>query len=179
MENITFSKYPLKSLLIYYLATILHYLFGYFGILIAFDYSSAGKIVSAAYLCFAIVQMYILMPMMVCPNCAYTNKPEMLCISGLNVIARKFFPKGDLNNFKSRSEGILCHNNLYMSAKILPVLIILPFLFINFSWALLLLLISVIGLLLLRIFYIFKKIACNHCLVRNICPNAISMGIGE
>jgi hypothetical protein len=35
----------------------------------------------------------------------------------------------------------------------------------------------VVGLLLYRFFVIFPKIACVHCSVKNICPNAEAMGL--
>ena len=179
MKETAYHRYPLKNILIYNFATILHYVLGFMGILFAFDYSLSGKLIAIVYICFSFAQMYVLMPIMVCPNCVYTRKPELLCISGLNIISRKIFPKGDINKFKSRAEGVLCHNNLYMTTKVFPLLTMLPFLFLNFSATLLLLFLSIAGILLFRIFYIFKKIACNHCLAKNTCPNAKSMGLSE
>jgi hypothetical protein len=179
MENVVYQRYPLKSVAIYNLVTVLHYVLGFVGILIAFDSSSIGKIIATAYISFAFLQMYVLMPMIVCPNCVYTKKLNMFCISGLNIIARKYFPNGDISNFGNRGKGILCHNNLYLSAKVLPLLIILPFLFINFSFTLLIIFFLVLGLMLFRVFYIFQKIACNRCLAKNICPNAKSMGLSD
>ena len=177
MKNKVYHRYPLKSVFVYNFFTVLHYIIGFTGILFAFNFSAVGKIISTVYLCFSFIQMYILMPIMVCPDCVYTKKPDMLCISGLNILAKKISSTGDINKFENRSNGILCHNNLYLFAKVLPLLIILPYLFINFSLTLLIIFIVIIGLILFRVFYIFQKIACAHCLAKNICPNAISMGI--
>lgn len=176
-KNNVYSKYPILNIFIYNTVTILHYVFGFIGILFALNFSTAANIIAAVYFCFAFFQMYVLMPLLVCPNCIYTRKSGMLCISGLNIISRKLKSKGDIKLFNSRNKGVLCHNNLYLAAKVIPLLIILPFLFINFSFILLSLFLIILGLLLLRIFYIFTKTACIHCLARNICPNAKSMGL--
>ena len=72
---------------------------------------------------------------------------------------------------------MLCHNNLYLAAKIFPLLAMLPGLFLNFSPALLVVFVAVVGLLLLRIFIFFPEVACVHCLAKKICPNARSMGL--
>jgi len=179
MGNTVYNRYPLISVAIYNFVTVLHYVLGFIGILFAFNFSGSGKIISTVYISFAFLQMYVLMPVMVCPNCVYTKKPNMLCISGLNILARKIFTDGDISKFGNRGKGILCHNNLYLAAKVLPLLVILPFLFINFSFTLLIIFLLVMGLLLFRVFYIFRKIACNRCLAKNICPNAKSMGLSE
>lgn len=176
-EHITYLRYPLTSIAIYNFVTLLHYVLGFVGILYALNSSLIGKVVATIYISFAFIQMYILMPLMVCPNCVYTKKSNMLCISGFNILVRKMVPDGDIHKFGNRSKGILCHNNLYLSAKVLPLIIIFPFLFLNFSITLLTIFFIILGLLLFRIFYIFKKIACNHCIAKNICPNAKSMGI--
>jgi hypothetical protein len=55
----------------------------------------------------------------------------------------------------------------------------IPALILNFSWLLLSLLIILIGLLLLRFFVIFPKIACVHCRAQNVCPQAQAMGFGK
>lgn len=172
-------RYPLKNIVTYNGITILHYILGSAGIIIALELSTTAKIISILYFIFAFVQMYVLMPVMVCPNCIYTKKTGMLCISGLNVISRMITSNGDIKNFAKRGEGILCHNNLYLAAKIFPILFILPFLIINFSISLLSIFLGIVGLLLFRIFFIFTRIACSHCLSKNICPNAKSMGISE
>lgn len=143
------------------------------------NFSTAAIFIAAVYFCFAFIQMYIVMPLLVCPNCVYTRKADMLCISGLNIISRKIKSDGSIKLFESRSKGILCPNNLYLAAKVIPLIIIVPFLFINFSFFLLSLFLIILGLLLLRIFYIFTKIACVHCLAKNICPNAKSMGLSK
>ncbi len=34
-----------------------------------------------------------------------------------------------------------------------------------------------LGLMLFRVFVIFKKVACVHCMAKKRCPNAIAMGL--
>jgi hypothetical protein len=86
--------------------------------------------------------------------------------------------EGSISDFAKRGEGFLCHNNLYLSAKIFPILAIVPGLIIRFSFAALLALLILAVLLLLRVFVVFPKIACGHCRAKHICPNAQAMGIG-
>jgi hypothetical protein len=48
---------------------------------------------------------------------------------------------------------------------------------VNFSVALLLIFLAVVGLLLFRFFIIFPKIACLHCRAKFECPQAGTMGV--
>jgi hypothetical protein len=36
---------------------------------------------------------------------------------------------------------------------------------------------AVLGLMLFRVFYVFRKVACVHCMAKRRCPNAKSMGL--
>ena len=123
--------------------------------------------------------MYVTMPLKVCPNCSYYRLEGALCISGLNVFSRKIAKEGDITRFAERARGALCPNNLYIAALAIPILTVIPALFINFSWALLFLRLTVIALMLYRFFIVLPKIACVHCRVKKICPNAISMGVDK
>jgi hypothetical protein len=174
-----YTRYPLSSLLIYNGVTLLHYLLGGFGIMLGYRFAWPAYLLGALYLAFAFIQMYVLMPLLVCPNCVYYKLKDSLCISGLNRVTRKIAPEGSIDDFAKRGEGLLCHNNLYMAAKIFPLLAMLPALILNFSLALLVIFLAVVGLLCFRIFVIFPKIACVHCRAKNICPNAKSMGLSN
>jgi hypothetical protein len=66
-----------------------------------------------------------------------------------------------------------------MAAKIIPIIAMIPALILNFSVLLLTLFLSVVGLMLLRVFVVFPKIACVHCRAMNVCPNAKAMGINK
>jgi hypothetical protein len=165
-------------LLIYNGSTVLHYLVGGAGIMLGYG-SPVGYIVGGLYLAFAFIQMYVIMPLVVCPNCVYYRLKDSLCVSGLNVVSRRIAKEGDLKDFANRGEGILCHNNLYMAALFIPIVAMIPALVMNFSYLLLLMFLALIALLLFRIAVVFPKVACVHCRAKRECPNAQAMGLSE
>lgn len=173
-----YTRYPLSSILTYNGATFLHFALGGIGIMLGYN-SLWGYILGAIYLVFAFGEMYLLMPLKVCPNCVYYRLGGSLCISGLNVVSRKVTKEGDIENFKNRAAGPFCSNNLYIASMVIPILAIIPALIINFSIALLIILVLIVGLLVFRFFVIFSKIACVHCRAQNICPQAKSMGFSK
>jgi len=170
-------RYPLSGLLIYNGSTTLHYLLGGAGIMVGYS-SLAGYVVGGVYLVFAFVQMYVVMPLAVCPNCVYYRLKGALCVSGMNVVSRNVAGEGDLKAFGNRAEGLLCHNNLYMAALVIPIVAMIPALVMSFSFPLLALFLSVLAMLLFRMFVLFPRIACVHCSAKHECPNARSMGLG-
>ena len=176
-KAVLYTRYPFSSILIYNGVTVLHYLFGGIGLILGYNFSWVAYLLGSLYLAFAFVQMYVLMPLVVCPNCVYYRLNNSLCISGLNLISKKIARKGNIKDFPKRGEGLFCHNNLYMVAKVVPIIVLIPALFLNFSFLLLAIFLAVLGLLLLRIFVVFPKIACVHCRAMNICPNAEAMGL--
>jgi len=174
-----YSRYPLSSIVIYNGITVLHYLLGGVGIILGYNFSWSAYLLGSAYLIFAFIQMYLIMPLTVCPNCVYYRLQNSLCISGLNVISKKIARAGEIKDFPKRGEGLFCHNNLYMAAKIIPIIVMIPALILNFSILLLTFFLSVVGLMLFRVFVVFPKIACIHCRAMNVCPNAKAMGINK
>jgi hypothetical protein len=174
-----YTRYPISSILIYNGVTFLHFLLGGIGIALGYGLSDASYLFGALYLAFAFVQMYVLMPLTVCPNCVYFSTDDALCTSGLNVISQKIARPGDPKDFPNRARGLLCHNNLYLAALILPIIAMLPALVLNFSFALLIIFLSVVGLLLFRFFAIFTRIACLHCNAKYECPNAAQTGVRD
>ena len=169
-----YTKYPISSVLIYNGTTILHYLLGGIGIILGYNITWIGIL----YFVFAFVQMYVLMPLMVCPNCVYYKMKNSLCISGQNIVSNKIAKQGDIKNFPERANYPFCHNTLYMAALFIPILAMIPALIINFSFLLLIILLIVVGLLVYRFFVVFPKVACVHCAAKQKCPNAQSMGLG-
>ncbi len=173
-----YIRYPLSSVLLYNGITILHFLLGGIGIALGYGSSSwTGYTCAALYCVLSFAEMYLLMPITVCPNCVYYRAKNSLCISGLNLLSKKIAKEGDLRNFSRRAEGALCPNNLYVASLVVPILAILPALFLNFSLALLLTFLGLVGLLLFRFFIIFPKIACLHCSAKHRCPQAAAMGV--
>jgi hypothetical protein len=175
-----YRRYPLSSLLIYNASTMLHFLLGGMGIFLAYSFSSwAGIGLAVLYLTFSFLEMYVMMPLTVCPNCVYFRMDDSRCISGLNLISKRIAREGDPRDFAGRAEGLFCNNNLYMVALIAPIVAMIPGLILNFAWALLGVFVVVVGLLLFRIFVIFPKIACLHCSAKHRCPQAEAMGVRE
>lgn len=172
-----YSRYPLSSIALYEGITIAHFVLGGLGIMRGYGFSWLGYLFGALYLAFAFVQMYVIMPRRVCPNCVYYGMKNAVCVSGLNLLSRRVARKGKLKDFSSRGRGPFCHNNLYMAALIMPVAAIVPALVLNFSPGLLAILIVLVALLLVRIFVVFKKVACVHCAAKKECPNAKAMGL--
>lgn len=119
------------------------------------------------------------MPLKVCPNCIYYKLDNSLCISALNVVSRKVAKEGNVKAFPGRAKGLFCPNNLYMASLVIPIIVIIPALVLNFSFLVLAILLVVVGLLLFRFFVIFPKIACVHCRAQNVCPQAQSMGLSN
>ena len=116
-----YSRYPLSSVLIYNGSTILHFLLGGIGIVLGYSFSSwAGNTFGVLYLVFSLVEMYLIMPLTVCPNCVYYRAKDSLCVSGLNILSKKIAKKGDLKDFPKRAEGLFCPNNLYLASLIFP-----------------------------------------------------------
>jgi antibiotic biosynthesis monooxygenase (ABM) superfamily enzyme len=148
--------------------------------MLGYNFSSwAGYAIGALYLLFAFVEMYVMMPLTVCPNCVYYRMADSRCISGLNLVSKRVVREGDPKDFAKRAEGLLCNNNLYMVALILPILAMIPALILNFSIWLLIIFLAVVVLLLFRFFVIFSRIACIHCYAKYKCPQAGQMGVRD
>ncbi len=173
-----YTRYPASSIWLYNGTTVFHFLLGTAGILIGF-HGPAAVIVGAVYFLFAFLEMYLLMPLKVCPNCVYYRLDGAVCISGLNVLSRKIAGAGDVKCFGARARGLLCPNNLYLASLMLPVPILIIALILNFSVVVLIILLAVFGLMAFRFFVLFTKVACVHCRAINVCPNAKSMGLSE
>ena len=169
-----YTRYPLSSILIYNGTTIIHYLLGGTGIILGYD-SWIGYLIGILYILFSFAEMYVHMPLKVCPNCVYYKLDNSLCISGLNIVSRKVAKEGNVKHFAGRAKGLFCPNNLYIASLVIPIIAMIPALILNFSVLVLAILVIVVGLLIFRFFVIFPKIACVHCRAKNICPQAQSM----
>ncbi|MFC2018571.1 hypothetical protein ACFLU4_01270 [Chloroflexota bacterium] len=173
----TYTRYPLSSVLSYNGVTVLHYLLGGFGIVLGYNLSGLSYLFGALYLAFALIQMYLLLPLTVCPNCVYYRMSGSFCISGMNLVSKKIAKEGKLEDLPKRAKGPFCYNNLYLAALIIPIAAMIPALILNFSFILLAVLLVVVGLLLFRFFFVFTHVACVHCAAKTICPNAKAMGL--
>jgi hypothetical protein len=97
----------------------------------------------------------------------------------MNVISRKIAKIGNVNDFAKRARGAFCPNNFYVASLVLPIIILIPALFISFSLLLLAMWLLLVGLLVFRFFFLFTRVVCLHCRAKNICPNAIAMGLAR
>ncbi|UCD21381.1 MAG: hypothetical protein JSW22_04805, partial [Chloroflexota bacterium] len=80
-----YTRYPTTSILVYNGTTVLHFLLGGTGIILGYG-SHIGYILGALYLAFSFAEMYLHMPLKVCPNCVYYKLDNSICISGLNLV---------------------------------------------------------------------------------------------
>jgi hypothetical protein len=172
-----YKTYPRSSVLTYNLTTDAHFVLGGLGIMMGYGWTMYAWLAGIAYLVVAFVQMYVMMPLVVCPNCVYYRIEDGTCVSGMNRVSRRIAKEGNVEDFPKRAGGPLSHNKFYMGSLIFPIVAILPALVLNFSVELLLVWLAVLGLMLFRVFYVFKKVACVHCMAKKRCPNAQAMGI--
>ena len=175
-----FKRYPVSSVLLYNGATLLHFLLG--AAAFAFGYRAwhwVGYGLGSVYLVLALAELYVVMPIRVCPHCVYYRLEGGLCTSGLNHVSRRIAGAGDPKRFAQRAEGLLCPNNLYMLALLAPIVALVPALLLSFSWVVLGILVVLLGLLAFRFFVIFGSVACLHCYAKYQCPQAEAMGVRE
>jgi len=175
-----YRRYPAGSVVIYNATTIVHFLAGAVAIYVGYDFAPAIALSAAVlYTVFAFVEMYIVMPLSVCPNCVYSALDGSLCVAGLNVLSRRIAKEGRRADFENRAKGILCPNNLYLASLALPIIAGIPALFVHFAPTLLALWLALAALLAFRFFVIFPHIACLHCYGKFRCPQAGAMGVRE
>ncbi|MFX1479339.1 MAG: hypothetical protein ACFFCI_14490 [Promethearchaeota archaeon] len=174
-----YQKFSYFRVFIYEFSTILHYLIGGVGLIIGYTFLRLGYLIGLIYIVFAFLQMYILMPLIVCPNCVYYRMKDSRCVSGLNKISRKIAKEGKPEDFPKRAEGLFCYNNIYMAALFFPLVASIPALILNFSFYLLIAFLIVLGLLIFRFFVIFPKVACLHCNAKFTCPIGEKIGVRD
>jgi len=172
-----YTLYPISTPWIYNGTTVLHFGLGGTGILIGYGFAGwLGILFGVLYLVFAFGEMYLLMPLKVCPNCDYFPLANARCVSAVNLLSRRIARPGKTSEFGKRAEGIFCPNNLYMVSLFIPIVAVIPALILSFSLSLLGVLLGLVALLVFRFFVIFPKLGCLHCLAKYICPQAASMG---
>jgi hypothetical protein len=175
-----YKRYPASSVLLYNGSTVLHFLLGAAGIMLGYRmWPWVGYAFGTLYLALALVEMYVVMPLAVCPHCVYYRLKGGLCVSGLNLVSRRLAREGDPKRFAHRAEGLLCPNNLYLLSLVAPLLALIPALILNYSWLLLVIFVALLGLLLFRFFVLFPKVACLHCYAKYQCPQAEAMGVRD
>jgi hypothetical protein len=170
----------LASILLYHGTTVLHFLLGAAGLRVGYAFSGwIGHSLSFFYLAFAFSSMYLLLPLKVCPHCAYYRLKNSRCISALNLLSRKMVKEGKLEDFPKRSLGWACPNNLYLASLVFPIVAMVPVLIIQPSTLVWVIFASLISLLAFRFLIIFPVLACLHCCAKYMCPQAKSMGVRD
>ena len=135
------------------------------------SYPLVGWPVGLAYLVFAMVQLYVLMPLVVCPGCVYRTFSDGRCPSGLNLIsARLCPPSASAFEFRERSHGALCQSSLCLWSWILPVPLALPGLASRSRGRPATLAAVVAALAVIRLTFVTRLAVCPHCLARRWCP---------
>jgi hypothetical protein len=171
-EARSFRRYPLWRVLCLNGLTVAHYFLGCAAILLAYrSYPVLGWPLGLGYLVFAFVQLYVLMPLVVCPGCVYRSVRDGRCPSGLNLIsARLCPPSASAIEFRQRTHGALCQSSLCLWSWVLPVPLALPGLALSFSWLAATLTATVAALAVIRLALVTKRAVCSHCLARRWCP---------
>jgi hypothetical protein len=173
----TLTHYPSSYIFLYNSSTILHFFLGAFALVIGYDFLWFKYLFGLFFLLFAFINMYIIMPLVVCPHCPYFSLEKSLCVSGLNIIANLITTKGNVKCFVKRNEGLVSHNNLIKLSLYLPFILILPAFFINLSIGLIIISFLLIGSIAFRLIYLIPVISCGHCRVKAQCPNAKKLKI--
>ncbi len=176
----TYARYPLSSIITYNGSTIVHFILGGIGIALACSYwPQMGYALGLLYFLLAFVEMYVVMPLTVCPSCVYRRMKGALCIAGLNVLSARIAAEGPKKDFPRRAQGLFCANNMYMASLMVPIAAMIAGMIFNFSGLLLVVFLVVAGLLVFRFFVIFPKLACLHCKAKYVCPQAGAMGVRD
>jgi hypothetical protein len=170
--SLLLRRYPLWRVLCLNGLTVAHYVIGCVAVLVAYrSYPLLGWPIGLAYLVFALVQLYLLMPLVVCPGCVYRTVHGGRCARGLNVVsARLCSSSTGLTGFRERSHGAFCQSNMCLWAWALPVPLALPGVCVSFSWQALTLTTAVSVLTILWLTVTVRRVVCLHCLARRWCP---------
>jgi hypothetical protein len=169
----SFRRYPLWRVLGLNGLNVVHYVVGCVAILVAYrSYPLLGWPVGLAYFVFAVVHLYVLKPLVVCPGCVYRTVRDGRCPSGLNLVSARLCPPAPgATGFEERSRGALSQSSLCLVSFVLPVPLAVAGLAFSFSWT---------GLTLTATFALLTVIRstvveprdCSHCLARRWCPAA-------
>ena len=172
----SFRRYPLWMVLSLNGLTLVQYAVGCAAIALSYrSYPIVGWPVAVAYVVYAVMQLYVLMPLVVCPACVYSSIRNGRCANGLNLISVRFSPSPVPGpGFEERTRGALCQSSLCLLSLVLPVPLAVPGLVVSFSWMGLALTLAVGALAGVRLAYIAPRAVCSHCLARRWCPAARS-----
>jgi hypothetical protein len=171
-KQTSFRRYPLWRVLLANGLTLIHYVAGAGAIVLAYrSLPIVGWPVGLAYFVYAVVQLYVLMPLVVCPGCVYSGIEDGRCPIGLSVISARFFrDPAQRTAFDARTQGALCQSNLCLVSLVAPVPLAVPGLILSFSWPGMALTAAVAALVTARLAGAYRRVVCAHCLARRWCP---------
>jgi hypothetical protein len=173
-----YRRYPWSSVATYHAVTLLHFGLGAVGMVIAYDrWPALGWALAIVYAVVAFGQMYVMMPLAICPACPYRTMSGSRCVMAMNIVSARLRRPRPPADFARRAEGVLCHNNLYLGSLVAPVALLAIGIIVNFSLPTLVVLVSVVVLLAIRVVVVFRRLACPHCAAKGRCPNAKAMGL--
>ena len=133
-------------------------------ILVGSDISILGWVFSILYILYAILGALWIM-IFICPYCYFFN--TRACPCGYGIIAVKFNKKKSIENF---AEKFKKHIPVIVPLWLIPVLVGGYFLFRDFNWLILtlILIFSINSFIILPL--VSKKYGCAHCQQRDTCP---------
>jgi hypothetical protein len=168
----SFRRYPLWRVLSLNGLTVVHYAAGCAAVLVAYrSHPLIAWPIAIAYLVFAMVQFYVLMPLVVCPGCVYRTIQGGRCASGLNLISARFCPpSAGATEFRERTHGPTCQSSLNLLSWVLPIPLALPGLAVSWSATAAVLTAAVVALAAARLAVVTRHALCSHCLAQRWCP---------
>ena len=99
-----YKRYPLTNIAVYNGVTLAHYGLGGAGIIVGYArWPLLGWVAGLVYLVFALAQMYVVMPLVVCPSCAYRRIEGARCVSAMNLVSARIAPVAPPEDFALRA----------------------------------------------------------------------------
>jgi hypothetical protein len=168
-----FRRYPVWRVIALDVFTVAHFALGCAAILIAWRWQPiVAWPVGLAYLVFATVQSFVLMPLVVCPGCVYRAVSGGRCPTGLNLLSARLCPPvTDTAEFRRRTCGPLCQTSLSLCSWVFPLPVALAGVALHLSWPAAVLTAALVASLPLRV-VIGRAAVCPRCLSRRWCPAA-------
>ena len=169
----SFRRYPLWRVVGLDSLTVAHFALGCAAVLLAWHTRPlVAWPVALAYVVFAVVQTFVLTPLVVCPGCVYRAIAGARCPSALNLLSARLCPPvSDTAEFRHRTCGSLGQTSLSLCSWVLPVAATAAGLAVHLSWPAVALAAVLVASLALRV-VLERTALCPRCLSRRWCPVA-------
>ena len=168
----SWRHYPLWRVICRNGLTLGHYCLGCAVILVAYRaYPIVGWPVGLSYVAFAVAQRYLLMPLVVCPDCVYQSLAAARRASGLKTTPARLGPRlVPPAGSTERTSGALSRSSLNVWSLLLPVPLAAPGLALSPSTLALCLTASAAVLTVTHLTLSARVGQCSHCPARGWCP---------